>query len=45
MNYTRPGRLHIISNKRSFYFTLILFGRRLHFTWSRKGIPDEPLWS
>lgn len=32
VNYTRPGRLHLIIGgaEAAFYLTLIVFGRRLH---------------
>lgn len=45
INYTRPRRLHIIRNEHGLYVTLIAFGRRLHFTVGRDGLPDEGLWS
>lgn len=44
INYTRPQRLHVIRNEDGLYFTLILFGFRLHFTAGRSRLPDGGLW-
>jgi hypothetical protein len=45
INYTRPGRLHLIRSADGWYVTLILFGRRYHFTSGPAGLPDRSLWS
>lgn len=34
VNYTRPGRLHLIVRRDFLYFTLWLFGRRFHKVFS-----------
>lgn len=44
LNFTRPGRLHVIRNERGWYVTLILRGRRYHFTSGPAGLPDKSLW-
>lgn len=35
INYTRPGRLHVIISRRIIYLTLWFMGKRYH--WCRGG--------
>lgn len=45
INFTRPRRLHVIRNESGWYITLIVFGRRCHFTSGPDGLPEGGLWS